>query len=64
MREQKEYLNTKETQEFLGIKRSFFYALRRQKDFPAAIKLSQNSVRYKHSDLVTWLESKKVSKAN
>ncbi|MEC8631283.1 MAG: AlpA family phage regulatory protein [Pseudomonadota bacterium] len=55
--EQHKLLRAKEVAEMTGLSVSTFYGLIRQKKFPKPLKTSANTVAWRYSDIVGWINS-------
>jgi len=53
------YLRAKDAAEYLGVARSTFSNLTKQKDFPKPIRLSETLVLYKRAELDEWIEKRR-----
>lgn len=54
---QHKLLRAKEVAEMVGLSVSTFYGLIRQNKFPKPLKTSENTVAWRYSDIVGWIDS-------
>lgn len=55
--EQHKLLRAKQVSEITGLSVSTFYAKIRANEFPKPLKTSANTVAWRHSDIVVWINS-------
>ena len=53
-------LRRREVEELTGLSRASIYRLMRRGRFPLAVRVSATAVRWKASDITTWIESRPV----
>ena len=54
-------LRRRQVEEITGLSRSSIYRLMMDDEFPRPVKIGPAAVRWKASDLTTWLESRPVA---
>ena len=50
-------LRRRQVEEMTGLSRSSIYRLMRTQEFPVAVKVGPAAVRWKESDITSWLEA-------
>ena len=55
-------MRRREVEKILGISRSSIYRLMQEGKFPRPVRIGPAAVRWKASDIATWLESRPVAK--
>lgn len=55
--EQHKLIKAKQVAEMTGLSVSTFYGLIRQKTFPKPLQTSANTVAWRYSDIVGWIDS-------
>ena len=56
-------LRRREVEELTGLSRASIYRLMRGGRFPLAVKVSTTAVRWKESEITTWIQSRPVAVA-
>lgn len=54
-------LRRRQVEEMTGLSRSSIYRLMRTQVFPVAVKVGPAAVRWKESDITSWLESRPLA---
>lgn len=54
-------LRRRQVEEMTGLSRSSIYRLMRTQEFPVAVKVGPAAVRWKESDITSWLESRPLA---
>ena len=54
-------LRRRQVEEMTGLSRSSIYRLMRIQEFPVAVKVGPAAVRWKESDITSWLESRPLA---
>ena len=54
-------LRRRQVEEMTGLSRSSIYRLMRTQGFPVAVKVGPAAVRWKESDITSWLESRPLA---
>ena len=54
-------LRRRDVEKITGMSRASIYRLMRKGEFPLPVKVGPSAVRWKESDIATWIESRPVS---
>ena len=56
-------LRRRDVERITGMSRASIYRLMQKSDFPRPVKVGSTAVRWKESDIATWIESRSVAKS-
>ena len=56
-------LRRREVEQLTGLSRASIYRLMRDQRFPQAVRVSATAVRWKASDITTWIESRPIAES-